>query len=421
MKSCAIIRPPISASNPSQSDENTLDDITTSLSEFLSSTKNHEGDLFVVVECPGASEPKKLRERFQDGDQDATVDNFISIIDAKLFFSTFGSDVRLGTTSAATSSLCLDDSIKAVSSGVRSVTELMLDQVECSDVVLMSNFDSLSSADIDLVENVIFKINPSAKVLKLKDNFSDVCLKDILRYKNGEGVATCSIEDEHRILIEAIERENISEKSTRNKGTQTTDVAIRKNILDTAEDAHQSVPQLSGLSSFVYKRRKPFHPIRISQFLQRIGQLSVKSVGDVSASVEGSETQLSSFDHESSKKTLVRSKGIAWVASSKAIVYLWSHAGQFVELNILGRWWGDVNEKDWPETASDHVKVNFAGTEGDRRQELVFVGKFSEAGEYSKEAIESLLDTCLVTEHEFDMYKMSSKGGDEALRRAFYS
>ena len=54
----------------------------------------------------------------------------------------------------------------------------------------------------------------------------------------------------------------------------------------------------------------------------------------------------------------------------------------------MGRWWADLEREKWPEGAEEEIMRDFEGNHGDRRQELVFIGQFSESGG---------MYTCIVT------------------------
>jgi G3E family GTPase len=65
-----------------------------------------------------------------------------------------------------------------------------------------------------------------------------------------------------------------------------------------------------------------------------------------------------------------------------------------------GRWWAEAEEDDWPDEEEEKADIrrDFEGEWGDRRQELVFIGKgFDEA---RKQDLRRKLDACLLTEEE---------------------
>jgi G3E family GTPase len=118
-----------------------------------------------------------------------------------------------------------------------------------------------------------------------------------------------------------------------------------------------------GITSFVYKRRLPFHPGRFSMFLQGLGKLSVKGIAEIS----GADKRNSDGDNDAlkvAKKSLLRSKGFVWMGTSKTAAYFISHAGQYLELMVLGRWWADISKADWPKGSEDEITVDFDGHQG---------------------------------------------------------
>jgi G3E family GTPase len=107
------------------------------------------------------------------------------------------------------------------------------------------------------------------------------------------------------------------------------------------------------------------------------------------------------------------------MATSGAAAYFMSHAGQYLELAVLGRWWADMPKSEWPAGAEAEITVDFEGKHGDRRQELVFIGQFDN-GENSRKALESVLDSCLLTEEEMIAYESTVTKGEKELRKLFF-
>jgi G3E family GTPase len=134
---------------------------------------------------------------------------------------------------------------------------------------------------------------------------------------------------------------------------------------------------------------------------------------------------------------LLRSKGFMWMASSKSAAYFMSHAGQYLEVTALGRWWHDMAPSDWPQgmeadilqefNLNKEILDSFTSTRtsnsssvvdmlqtiannsahGDRRIELVFIGQFNEPNAATDKAystFEKLLDSCLLTDTEMQEY-----------------
>jgi G3E family GTPase len=151
----------------------------------------------------------------------------------------------------------------------------------------------------------------------------------------------------------------------------------------------------------------------------------VNGLDDVMATVSSGEAgEKYASQLQGAKANLLRSKGFVWMATSAQAGYFVSHAGQFLELMILGRWWADIARSDWPEGQEDEIMIDFDGDHGDRRQEIVFIGLFdetsSEAGTNSKKSLEEVLDTCLLTDEEMAQYVATTGLGDEALRKLWF-
>lgn len=123
-----------------------------------------------------------------------------------------------------------------------------------------------------------------------------------------------------------------------------------------------------GISSFVYRARRPFDPQRIHDVLN--------------ADLPG----------------VIRAKGHFWIASRPNWAVEFSLAGAMSSVRPLGGWWASVPDERWPKDRDSLAEVAKKWQEpwGDRRQELVFIG----AG-MDRAAITARLDAALVDADAF--------------------
>ncbi|MGP6739360.1 GTP-binding protein, partial [Klebsiella pneumoniae] len=98
-----------------------------------------------------------------------------------------------------------------------------------------------------------------------------------------------------------------------------------------------------GITSFVFRARRPFHPTRFWQVMEN--------------ELDG----------------VVRSKGYFWLASRPEFAGSWSQAGGIARQGLGGMWWASVPKGRWPEDAESlkFIMSNWIDGIGDARQELV--------------------------------------------------
>ena len=413
------------------------EDLMASVSKLVSLSQARGVDYdHIIVECSGIAEPRKIRELFQEAEDYKSplldrikLDTMITLVDAKVFVDLFGTDSPIGTYSDLAIKPDDEEGQKMLNEGVgsRKVTELLLEQVECADIVIVNKCDLLKDGtDEQLVMNVIKKINPTAKIYKCVRGEIPNSL-ELLGSTGGSGAASWGILDEHRQLIESVQRDNDhSHEHNSNCAPECNDPTHNHDHSHSHASKKTTADDRFGISSFVYKRRKPFHPVRLSLFLKGLGNLSVKGISGISSSSdEDNKTRARLLGADDvltvAKRSLLRSKGFIWMATSGAAAYFMSHAGQYLELMVLGRWWADIKRDDWPPGAESEIMVDFdsTGRHGDRRQELVFIGQFGTGGN-SKKALEDALDSCLLTESEMVEYEKVAVKGDEALRKYYF-
>ena len=170
-----------------------------------------------------------------------------------------------------------------------------------------------------------------------------------------------------------------------------------------------------GIGSFIYARRRPFHPVKLSALIKQL-PVSVNAAlelnitpqdGDdaaaapkpvdtaaTAADTSGGQTQggtqgaagtgagAAAVKKDAGLAHVIRSKGFTWLATYHTAALYWSHAGTHFELKNVGSWWAAVEPQNLPDgTVPQHVLGDFEGEFGDRRQEIIFIGmKLDEDG-----------------------------------------
>jgi G3E family GTPase len=130
---------------------------------------------------------------------------------------------------------------------------------------------------------------------------------------------------------------------------------------------HRPETEEYGIGSFVYRARRPFDPARFQQFLAQTWP------------------------------GLVRAKGHFWLATRPNWVGGLSIAGAICRTEGAGFWWAAVPRNRWPdhEEWQRQLKRHWVPGWGDRRQEMVFIGR-----ELDEAAMRAALDRCLVGPRE---------------------
>ena len=298
---------------------------------------------YLIIESTGISEPIPVAQTFTFQDEEngidlsrfSYVDTMVTVVDAFNFFKDFGSDELLA-----------DRKLTEVQEDDRTIVNLLTDQIEFADVILLNKADLVRKETIGVLEASIKKLNPRAKIILTshsKVNLSEVINTGLFNYEEAEQSAG---------WIEELKK-----------------------------DHHNPETEEYGISSFVFRDEKPFHPDRFLNYIQN--------------------------DFPS---TIIRSKGLFWLSSRPAQAMTWSQAGGSVKTDSAGVWWSSMPYS---------VRITFAGfvhnqsvieegwdkSFGDRKNELVFIGQ-----DLDQETIIQNLNKCLCTEEEIK--KIDWEDGD---------
>ena len=284
---------------------------------------------YLLIESTGISEPLPVAETFTFADEEgvslsevANLDTMVTVVDAANFLKDYDEAKYLQDTGE---SLGEEDE--------RTVADLLIDQVEFSDVILISKTDLVSDTHVKKVTEVIRSLNRDATIIPIANG--NIPLADIL----GTGKFNF-------------------EKAQQAPGW-----------LKEMRGEHTPETEEYGISSFVYRARKPFHPQKFHEFLH-------------SKDIAGK---------------LLRSKGYFWLATRPQFAGSWQQAGGIARYGFAGLFWKAVPKENWPEDAEYLESIHKSWEEpfGDMRQELVFIGQGLDKDEIIKK-----LDQCLLSNDE---------------------
>ena len=282
---------------------------------------------YLMIESTGIAEPLPVAATFAFRDEEgeslsdvARLDTMVTVVDAANLLNDFASHDFLADRGET---LGPEDE--------RTLVDLLTDQMEFADVIVLNKVTEAGSAKTDAAMKIIKSLNPDAEVIRT--DFSDVPADDI--FDTGK----FDFERAHEHPLWA------------------------KELYDF--ESHVPETEEYGISSFVYRARRPFDPVKIHAAL----------TGDLPG--------------------VIRAKGHFWIATRPEWVAEFSLAGAVSSVKPLGRWWAAVPTKYWPPhpEARAELAQNWEEPWGDRRQELVFIG----AG-LDRDRITAMLEDCLTDE-----------------------
>lgn len=152
------------------------EDLIASVSQLVTIAERKEENYdHVIVECSGIAEPRKIRDLFQEAEdfnypllRRLKLDTMITLVDAVVFLDMFGTDKDINGNSYLAFKEDDTEGRKMLEdgSGMRKVTELLLEQVECADIVLINKCDLLKDdRELQLVKEIIANVNPTARII----------------------------------------------------------------------------------------------------------------------------------------------------------------------------------------------------------------------------------------------------------------
>lgn len=296
---------------------------------------------YLLIESTGISEPLPVAQTFtyQDESQGidlskiSQLDTLVTVVDCFNFVKDFSTIETLK-----------DRSLTDMQDDHRTIVNLLTDQIEFANVIILNKTDLVTEGQVGMIKALIKKLNSEAQIIT--SSFGKVPLNLIL----NTGLFDFDKTSQSAGWIEEL-----------NKGYHTPET------------------EEYGITSFVYRSRRPFHPERFWNYI-----------------------------NENWHANIIRSKGLFWLASRKNEALNWSQAGGSLKADKAGVWWCSMPYSErirYPAFVENQelIEKKWDKRYGDRENELVIIGQ-----DLDKAVIIQELESCLCNANEIELME---KGG----------
>ena len=281
---------------------------------------------YLLIESTGISEPIPVAQTFTFEDENGVslgdvsrLDTMVTVVDSANFLKDYNKAESLQERGE---SLGEEDQ--------RTVTDLLIDQIEFADVIVLNKLDLVSKEQALEVEAIIKALNPGAQLIPTTR--SEVPLERVLNtglfdYEKAEASAGW----------------------------------IRE-----LQGEHTPETEEYGISSFTYQTSHPFDAEKLWAFI----------------------------DKDENWQGVLRSKGFFWVAADHRVAYEWAQAGGVSSAVPTGMWWAAIPREHWghPDGERPDQKPDWDPRFGDRCQLLVFIGQDMDEAQMRAKLDACLLD-----------------------------
>ena len=297
---------------------------------------------YLLIESSGISEPLPVAQTFTFVDEAngidlsrfSRLDTLVTVVDAFNFSRDFGSIESVYQRELDRNTGSPDPA------DTRTIVNLLTDQIEFANVILLNKTDLLSRRQVGELNAILKKLNPKARLIETA--FSKVDPAQIL--------------NTHLFDFEESSQSAgwIQELQNQKEGI-----------------GHTPETEEYGISSFVFRDRRPFHPVRFWHYLS-----------------------------ENFPAGIIRSKGLFWLASRPDDALNFSQAGGSLRAERAGVWWASMPFAQRSQYGSflenqASIEARWHKRFGDRQNELVIIGQ-----DLQQDQIIAELQACLCTEAE---------------------
>eukprot|EP01033_Poteriospumella_lacustris_P004422 gene4422-3157_t len=371
------------------------------LVEITNISKSGKFD-YIIIESTGISEPMQVAETFVLTSEDfknqaapngltslesvARLDTCVTVVDATSIFGyfenskfideEFADEGKRDATEGAEESEDNEAAVTVadVANPDRTVVDLLVDQIEFSNVIILNKKDCVAPETLQKAIGLLRRLNPNAEIIPT--NFSQVPLQKVLNTKSFD-----------------------YEKAANSPGW-----------LLSLQERHVPETEEYGISSFIYRRRRPFHPKRLFDLVVRYfmvleygheaeeeadgeesdeesdeeGDSHMDSGDDAGATAPKSDGVEASKGDEDDKRlqervirerlaakkesvfaNVFRSKGFFWLATRPDMMGEWAQAGTILSVKPTQAWYASMppGTADEEPEAKDGADMDVAESE----------------------------------------------------------
>jgi len=285
----------------------------------------------------------------------AEIDSMVTLIDGVNFLRDIDKAEEL-----------LERGLQADENDHRSINDLLVSQVEFASIIIINKCDLISTSKLLKIKQTIRALNSNAKILE--STYSKINIDEII----GSNTYDFDKVSQSATWLQAINnnhhhhhREDENDSSSNNVDGSSSSSSRVGRISETEE---------YGISSFVYRARKPFHPMRLMNFIENElvgddGEDDDSNVDDEDKDKDDddiinpgpSSTTTTTTTTTSSSTRVLRSKGFFWLASRPRDTMIWSQAGGLFHLTNGGAWWADTPKSEWPNVDRSAIDDSSSG------------------------------------------------------------
>lgn len=314
----------------------------------------------LVIESTGVAEPMQIVQTFytpgpngRSLNEVTRIDSLVTVVDAAFFLKEWKANAAKGPKR---------DLLRQQED--RPVFELLIEQIECADLLALNKIDVVNPDERQELRIILDELNRRATKLECEHGR----LENDVILRNGKFELSATVSGAS--WLESLNKQDIESAPatppdfahpTRFRPISKQPSSLIQPSFSKAIDPIAKAKR--GLATLVYRARRPFDADRFAQV--------------INGSIPG----------------LLRAKGYCWIHGNDEAVGFLSIAGSTSRCDFIGSWWitalqsGKIDRSQVP----PEVERKWEGANGDRRQELVFIGF-----QLDRARLQAELDACLV-------------------------
>jgi len=290
----------------------------------------------LIIESTWIAEPVPVAQTFSYIDEEtwidltkwAYIDTMVTVVDAYNFLDQFSSDKTLNEIK-----MWVDEN------DIRPLVNLIVEQIEFCNIIILNKVDLVTKEELNYIKWIIRWLQADAKIIETVN--SEVDIKEI--------IDTWLFDYDNASLSPLWVKE----------------------LESGWHHCHISETDEYWISSFIYKKDRPFHPERFLEIVSKTWPW------------------------------VIRSKWVMWFASRNDIAWNWSLAWGSVRLDALGKWMASFSKEERdlynPIESLAYEKEHWNKKFWDRVNEFVVIWV-----KMDNEEIKKLLDYAILTDEEME-------------------